>query len=110
MRAKPSLGFGLQLGKSGFTLNQKRGDDKAVEDFVFNKIDTQVVAKQRSRMNAGLIGQIMRLSKESLDTRLDLEQLAQNQEAVGNYPWKPFVESLVEQKHLLAPISNNCNN
>merc|ERR1711865_328292 len=64
--------FCLELNKTGFTFEGRAaGDDvqKAVRDI----IKANTFEQQRSRMNAGIVTQMMQLAKEQLDSRLDLD-------------------------------------
>jgi len=64
--------FCVQLKKTGFTFEEKTPGDE-VENAVCKIITAGTVDKQRSRMNAGMIDQMMQLAKEELDSRLDLD-------------------------------------
>merc|ERR1712154_115135 len=64
--------FSVQLRRNGFTFE---GYDSGpqVERGVGEIIGRNTVEKQRSRMNAGLVDQLMQMAKEVLDSRLDLD-------------------------------------
>lgn len=63
--------FSVQLQVHGFTYEGQPSGDP-VEGAV-RKIIEQTKEEQRSRMNAGMVDQIMQLAKEHLDSRLDLD-------------------------------------